>query len=104
MTQPGRDREGQVITEREEMVKEPSLFKVLLHNDDYTTMEFVVMILETIFRKNPLEAHQIMLNIHHHGIGMAGIFPLEIAETKAAATHDLARQNEFPLRCSLEKA
>lgn len=104
MAQPGKHGETQVVTERVEQVKEPAWYKVLLHNDDYTTMEFVIMILETIFKKNQAEATRIMLSVHHQGIGVAGIFPLEIAETKASAVHDLARQHQFPLRCSVEKA
>lgn len=104
MTRPRNNSEGQVVVERAEQVKEPSLFLVLLHNDDYTTMDFVIMILETVFHKDQMEATRIMLNVHNQGIGVAGILPLEIAETKVATVHDLARQHEFPLRCSLEKA
>jgi ATP-dependent Clp protease adaptor protein ClpS len=83
---------------------EPILFKVLMHNDDYTTMEFVVQMLETVFHKPVTEAQQIMLNIHFRGVGMCGTFPFEIAETKVARVHHLARESGFPLRCSLEEA
>lgn len=104
MTRPRSHEEGQVVSDRAEQIREPSLFLVLLHNDDYTTMDFVIMILETVFHKDTMEATQIMLNVHNHGLGVASILPLEIAETKVAMVHDLARQYEFPLRCSLEKA
>jgi ATP-dependent Clp protease adaptor protein ClpS len=81
----------------------PPLFKVLMHNDDYTTMEFVVQVLEAVFRKSPAEANRIMLNIHFKGIGLCGAYPFEIAETKAARVHSLARGEGFPLKCSLEE-
>lgn len=103
MSLPNRDHEGWVITERKQKVKEPPMYKVLLHNDDYTTMEFVVMILERIFHKNQEEATRIMLNVHHRGMGVAGIFTREVAETKVAQVHEIARQNEHPLKCSIEK-
>ncbi len=103
MSVPDKRLEGGVLTEEKKKVQEPHLYKVLLHNDDYTTMEFVIMILETIFRKNPGDATRIMLNVHQQGIGVAGIYTREIADTKVHIVHDLARKNEFPLRCSLEK-
>jgi len=81
----------------------PPMFRVLMHNDDYTTMEFVVQVLETVFRKSPAEANRIMLNIHFKGIGMCGAYPFQIAETKVARVHSLARDEGFPLRCSLEE-
>ncbi len=80
----------------------PPMFRVLMHNDDYTTMEFVVHVLETVFRKSATEANQIMLNIHFKGVGTCGVFPLEVAETKIAKVHSLARSDGYPLRCSLE--
>jgi len=82
----------------------PQLFKVLMHNDDYTTMEFVIQVLEGVFRKPPPEATRIMLNIHVRGVGMCGIFPFEIAETKIEQVHALARKEGYPLKCSLEEA
>jgi len=103
MSGPGKEYEGWVITEKRQQVKEPPLYKVLLHNDDYTSMEFVVTILEKVFHKSTPEATRIMLNVHQQGIGLAGVYPREIAETKVAVVHDLARKNEFPLRCSMEK-
>lgn len=80
------------------------MYKVVLLNDHYTTMEFVVMILETIFGKNSVEAAQIMLSVHEAGSGVAGIYTREIAETKAALVTQAARDNGFPLRCALEPA
>lgn len=85
-----------------EEVKKPSLYKVVLLNDDYTTMDFVVFILENIFDKDNLEATQIMLSVHKKGSGIAGIYTKEIAETKIKEVHDLARANNFPLRCTME--
>lgn len=90
-------------TRDREVVQEPPQYKVLLHNDDYTTMDFVVMILQTVFLKNTEEATNIMLNVHHQGMGIAGIYTREIAETKIAIVHQMAKQHQFPLRCSLEK-
>jgi ATP-dependent Clp protease adaptor protein ClpS len=81
----------------------PPMFKVLMHNDDYTTMEFVVQVLETVFRKSPAEANQIMLNIHFKGIGMCGAYPFQIAETKVARVHSMSREEGFPLKCSIEE-
>ena len=81
----------------------PSMYQVLMHNDDYTTMDFVVEVLEKVFRKSITEANQIMLNIHHKGHGVCGIYPFEVAETKISRVHSLARNTGFPLRCSLEK-
>lgn len=86
-----------------ESLEEPPLFKVLLHNDDYTTMDFVIMVLQTIFDKNSGEATRIMLNVHHQGIGIAGVYTREIGETKVAVVHRLARRFQFPLKCTLEK-
>ena len=90
-------------TRDREVLQEPPRYKVLLHNDDYTTMDFVVMILQTVFLKNTEEATRIMLNVHHQGIGIAGLYTREIAETKVAIVHHMAKQYQFPLRCSLEK-
>ncbi len=104
MSEPGKDREGLVSTKEHIRTQEPPLYKVLLHNDDYTSMEFVISILENIFRKSHTEATQIMLNVHHEGTGVAGIYIREICETKIAVVHELARKNNFPLRCSIEVA
>ena len=96
--------EGWVVTEKKQRTKKPSLYKVLLHNDDYTTMDFVVMVLESVFHKNSMEANQIMLNVHQKGVGVAGVYTRDVAETKVALVHDMARNNEYPLKCSIEKA
>ena len=103
MSKIGRDFEGWVTTDETTKVKEPSLYKVLLHNDDYTSMEFVVLLLEKVFHKNTAEATRIMLNVHQQGTGIAGVYHKEIAETKVAIVHDLAQKNEYPLKCSIEK-
>ncbi len=97
------DLKGGVATEHRHEVKEPPMFKVLLHNDDYTTMDFVIMILETVFHKQAEDAAKIMLNVHQKGIGIAGIYTRDMAETKVALVHDLARQHDYPLKCSLEQ-
>ncbi len=94
----------EILTKDKQDFQEPPLYKVLLHNDDYTTMEFVVMVLETIFSKDTSEATTIMLNVHHQGMGVAGVYSREIGETKVSEVHQTARKNQFPLKCSLEKA
>lgn len=83
--------------------KKPSMYKVLLLNDDYTPMEFVVHILERFFSKNRQEATDIMLHVHRRGVGICGIFTYEVAETKVAQVMDFARANEQPLQCTMEK-
>ena len=98
ISQPG----DAAVAETKPKVKRPPMFRVLMHNDDYTTMDFVVEALCTIYAKPFEEAFRIMLQIHHHGIGQCGIFPQEIAETKIAETHDRARSSGFPLMCSME--
>lgn len=102
MSNKKADSEGLVLTRDDTETKEPPMYKVLLHNDDYTTMEFVISILENVFRKNREEATQIMLNVHEKGIGVAGIYTYEICETKIAIVHELARKHEYPLRCTME--
>jgi ATP-dependent Clp protease adaptor protein ClpS len=97
------DIEEQVVSKTREKVKRPSLYKVLLHNDDFTTMEFVVEILMSVFGKSPEDATRIMLNVHKRGIGLCGVYTYEIAETKVDRVHYLAREHGFPLRCSMEK-
>lgn len=84
-------------------IKEPSLYKVFLLNDDYTTMDFVVEILEKVFHKPTMEATQIMLHVHRHGKGLAGIYTKDIAETKVETVHKMARERGFPLKCVMEK-
>jgi len=84
-------------------LKHPKQFKVFLLNDDYTTMEFVVFVLESIFKKTPAEAMQIMLHVHRRGQGVAGVFSKEIAEAKISMVHARAKEEGFPLRCSMEE-
>ena len=91
------------VAESEEKTEEPPLFKVLLHNDDYTTMDFVVDVLESIFNMPENQAIQIMLNVHVKGIGIAGVYTYEVAEMKVAKTTAMAREQEFPLLCTMEK-
>ena len=95
--------EEEVTDESKDEVREPSMFRVLLHNDDYTTMEFVVEILITVFNKSPEEAVEIMLNVHRKGIGICGVYTYEVSETKVNIVHVLARENGFPLKCTMEK-
>lgn len=84
------------------VAKKPAMFKVLLHNDHYTTMDFVVEVLRGIFHKGMVDAMRIMLNVHQNGMGIAGVYPAEVAETKIDHVHKLAQQNGFPLKCSME--
>jgi len=98
------DRQGAVATKKKVELSEPPRFTVLLHNDDFTTMEFVVMILKSVFNKNLTAATEIMLQVHKSGIGVAGVYTREVAETKVATVHELARKNEHPLKCTMEKA
>ena len=102
MLPPDTQYEESAVAESEEKVAEPPLFKVLLHNDDYTTREFVVLILQAIFSKSETEATQIMLHVHNNGVGVAGIYSFEIAETKVTKTVQLARSHEYPLQLSIE--
>ncbi len=104
----GRDREGEGIHEQGVAIKErsrtkrPPLYKVLLHNDDYTTREFVVMVLQNVFHRGASEAERIMMHVHNNGVGVAGVYSYEAAETKVTRTMALARRYEFPLQLSME--
>jgi ATP-dependent Clp protease adaptor protein ClpS len=84
--------------------QDPTLYKVVLLNDDYTTMDFVVHVLESVFQKSPAEAHRIMMQVHVNGRGIAGVYPWEIADTKAAAVASMAGHAGFPLRAAVEEA
>lgn len=84
--------------------KDPTLYKVVLLNDDYTTMVFVMHILETVFQKSPAEAYRIMMHVHLNGSGIAGVYPWEVAETKVETLTSMARHAEFPLRAAIEEA
>ena len=93
----------ELLVKERRKTKSPPLYKVFLMNDDYTTMEFVVHILEKIFHKPPVEATRIMLHVHNNGRGLAGVYTHGIAETKINRVHELAQQSSFPLKCSMEK-
>jgi ATP-dependent Clp protease adaptor protein ClpS len=101
---PGIEPAGgeEAATQTRHKVKRPQLYRVLLHNDDYTTMEFVVIVLMLIFHHNQEDAFGIMMNVHERGLGVAGVYSYEVAETKAAKVIEFARANEFPLLCSVE--
>ncbi len=92
-----------VITRTRTQTKRPNMYRVLLLNDDYTPMEFVISILQSFFNKNAEEATEIMLHVHHNGVGECGVFTYEIAETKVAQVMDHARKNQHPLQCIMEK-
>jgi ATP-dependent Clp protease adaptor protein ClpS len=98
---PKTDRS--VLEKTRAETREPDLYSVILLNDDYTTMDFVVQVLESVFNKGPAEAFRIMMLVHTQGQGLCGIFPWDIAETKVAATHELAQERGFPLRAVIEK-
>ena len=98
------EREGGVAEKARIHVARPPRFKVVLYNDDYTPMEFVVRLLETVFGKSPAESNQLMLRIHRSGSGVAGVYVLEVAETKVAAVHRLAEERGYPLRAGAEEA
>ncbi|MBX7146112.1 MAG: ATP-dependent Clp protease adapter ClpS [Alphaproteobacteria bacterium] len=83
--------------------KKPSMYKVFLHNDDFTPMDFVVHVLEHFFQKNYETAKEIMLHVHHRGIGLCGFYPFEVAENKIAQVSDFAKQHDYPLQCTMEK-
>ncbi len=89
-------------TQKKEQLKKPPLFKVVFHNDNYTTMEFVVFVLQSVFHKTESDAMLIMLSVHRTGMGVAGLYTKEIAETKVNKTHQLAKEHEFPLKLSIE--
>jgi len=95
--------EERIRSETEKKVKEPSMYKVLLLNDDYTTMDFVVEVLRFVFHKSVEDATQIMLNVHHNGVGLCGIYPFEVAETRVNMVNSLARERGFPLKCTMER-
>jgi ATP-dependent Clp protease adaptor protein ClpS len=92
-----------VVIKAKPKTKKPSMYKVLMLNDDYTPMEFVVHVLERFFSKSREEATRIMLHVHRRGVGLCGVFTYEVAETKVTQVMDFARQNQHPLQCTLEK-
>ena len=97
------DPEHGLLTKTRQETKKPSMYKVLMLNDDYTPMEFVVHILQSIFHKSQEEAMRIMLHVHHKGVGVCGVFTYEVAETKVTQVMDYARKNQHPLQCTMEK-
>jgi ATP-dependent Clp protease adaptor protein ClpS len=101
---PDLDTRESVVTESrpKQKLEQPRMWRVLLHNDDYTTQDFVVWVLETVFRKPRGEAFSIMMSVHQSGIGIAGTYTHDVAETKLRATKDLAEQHEFPLLATME--
>jgi ATP-dependent Clp protease adaptor protein ClpS len=104
MPQFWEENEGDVSLQEEtrEKIERPRLWKILLHNDNYTTMDFVVIVLVSVFRKSENEAIRIMLDVHHKGIGVVGTYTREIAETKVARVMEMAQQAQFPLLCTME--
>jgi ATP-dependent Clp protease adaptor protein ClpS len=104
---PGRNNDGEgrtgLVTKTRAKTKKPSLYKVLLLNDDYTPMEFVVLILQRFFNKGHDEANRIMLHVHHKGVGICGVYTYEVAETKVTQVMDFSRQHGHPLQCTMEK-
>lgn len=98
---PGQDIG--VVTKTVPKTKRPSLYKVLLLNDDYTPQEFVVWLLQTIFKKDPDEAVRVMTHVHQNGVGVCGVYTYEIAETKVAQVMELSRRNQHPLQCTMER-
>ena len=108
----GSDKGGQggggrsdtsTITKPMTKTKRPSLYRVLILNDDYTPMEFVVLVLQDVFNKSREDAMRIMLHVHNHGVGECGVYPFEVAETKVTRVMDAARKNQHPLQCVMEK-
>jgi len=97
------DAQKGVLLDSKPITKKPSMYKVILLNDDYTPMEFVVFVLEKFFNKNQEEATQIMLHIHRKGIGVCGVYTYEVAETKSRSVVDFAKNNKHPLQCTVEK-
>jgi ATP-dependent Clp protease adaptor protein ClpS len=102
MGETDRQTGGEVLERTRRQTKRPELYKVLLLNDDYTTMDFVVEVLETIFNKQPAEAFRIMMLVHTQGRGLCGVYPYEIAETKVEAVVNRAREHGFPLKAAME--
>jgi ATP-dependent Clp protease adaptor protein ClpS len=99
----GAPQHGDAVLERtRQQTQEPKLYKVILLNDDYTTMEFVVLVLEQVFLKSPAEAFRVMMHVHTQGKGLCGLYPHDIAETKIETVHEMAKEHGFPLRADME--
>ena len=101
---PDKGTSPTIVAEPRAITRQPPLFNVLLHNDNFTTMEFVIDVLVSVFHHDEPTAFRIMLQVHTEGLGVAGVYPFEIAESKAAKVMRLAREQEFPLLCSVEEA
>jgi ATP-dependent Clp protease adaptor protein ClpS len=99
---PREQGDTAVVTEKKSKTAKPKLWKVILHNDDFTTMEFVIHALEVVFNKNPAEAYELMMQVHTRGFCVAGVYTYEIAETKVATVEQMARAAEFPFLCTME--
>jgi ATP-dependent Clp protease adaptor protein ClpS len=99
----GSDNQTGVITKSQSKTKKPSMYKVLLLNDDFTPMEFVVVVLMRLFGMDEQRASTVMMHVHRRGVGVCGIYPYEVAETKVNQVIDFARRNEHPLQCTMEK-
>ena len=97
------EHDSEVITESETKLEKPKLFKVLLHNDDFTTMDFVVFVLQYVFNRSDADAITIMLKVHNEGMGIAGVYPYEVASMKSEKAMNLAKAREFPLLCTIEE-
>jgi ATP-dependent Clp protease adaptor protein ClpS len=91
-----------VVVEKKSRTQKPKLWRVILHNDDFTTMEFVIHVLETVFSRTPAESHELMLQVHRRGMCVAGVYTYEIAETKMGTVEQMARAAEFPFLCTME--
>ena len=104
MARPGKGTGGEVKEKPKAVTKRPELFHVVLINDDYTTMEFVVHVLESVFGKGPAEAYRIMMEVHTQGRGICGAYTYEVAETKVSTVHEMAHAEGFPLRAGIEEA
>ncbi len=102
---PREHEEGETgtLVREKTKTKRPSLYKVLLLNDDYTPQEFVVWLLQSVFNRNPEDAMRIMLHVHKNGVGICGVYTFEVAETKVTQVMELSRQNQHPLQCTMEK-
>ena len=99
---PGTRGETGLVLEERTRTRKPPMYKVLLHNDDYTTKEFVVFVLQSVFHRNEADATAIMEHVHTNGVGIAGVYTFEVAETKVTKTAQLARTHEYPLQLSIE--
>jgi ATP-dependent Clp protease adaptor protein ClpS len=100
---PDFENDTDVLTETKQKLEKPPLYKVLLHNDDFTTMEFVIFVLNKVFMRSEIESVTIMLKVHNEGVGVAGVYPYEVATMKAEKAMNLAKAQEFPFLCTVEE-